>query len=136
MKNYLKHFVLLLSIIGINIHFLVANAFAGGSIELIASAFQSGNAAAVADYFDANIEITILQKESTVSKNQAQAVLDDFFQKNKPIGFKLNHQGSSPDGSVFAIGSLSTSTCNYRIYYYLKSAGSKQLIQELRIEKE
>jgi hypothetical protein len=107
-----------------------------GNLEQIAAAFNSKSASAVASYFENTIEMTLLDKESNYSKSQAEAVLNSFFQNNSPTSFKLNHQGSSPDGSSFGIGILSTAKGNFKVIFYIKSKSNQQLIQELRIEKE
>ena len=107
-----------------------------GIIEQVAAAFNSKDAGQVASYFDVSVEVTLLSKESSYSKSQAQAVLADFFSKNAVKSFTLNHQGNSPDGSTYGIGTLSTASGNYRTYYYLKQKGGQYVIQELRLEKE
>jgi hypothetical protein len=107
-----------------------------GNLEQISAAFNSKSAASISSFFENTIEMTLLDKESNYSKNQAEAVLNSFFQNNPPIGFRLNHQGSSPDGSSFGIGILTTSKGNFKVIFYIKSKSNQQLIQELRIEKE
>jgi hypothetical protein len=111
-----------------------ANNF-GGQIDQIASAFNS-KAPSLSSYLANTVELTLLDKESNYSRNQADAVLNSFFQNNQVNGFKLNHQGSSPDGSSFGIGILSTNKGNYKVIFYLKQSGGQFLIQELRIEKD
>lgn len=106
-------------------------------LDDIALAIRSGNTRELVKYFDANVEITLLDEEGTYSKAQAEQVVKDFFDNNKPQSFVLVHRGSSTDGALYAIGSLkTTSNQEFRTYYYVKKRGDKSLIQELRFEEE
>ena len=112
-------------------------AFAQSDIlDNIASAVRSGNSKEVSRYFDSNVEITILDKESVYSKVQAEMVLRDFFAKNPVQSFELMHRGSSGQGSSYGIGTLKTSNQSYRTYYYVKQKGNALNIQEIRFEKQ
>ena len=105
-------------------------------LDSIASAISSGNAAAVAAYFDANVDITIDDKESMYSKSQAQSVVQGFFAKNPVRSFSINHRGSSAGGKQFGIGTLVTSNGQYRVYYLVMQKNNTSLIQEMRFEKQ
>lgn len=106
------------------------------SFDKIASAFREGNASAIAAYFESNVEITIKNNGNSYSKNQAEMLLKNFFTSNKPSGFSVAHEGTSPEGSKYFIGNLSTSTGTYRTYVYAKSSGGSFIIQEIRIEQQ
>ncbi|MFM2226114.1 MAG: hypothetical protein RJA07_2316 [Bacteroidota bacterium] len=133
MKKIILFTALVLGFITTNKTF-ASNIF-GGQIDQIATAFNS-KSPSLAAYLANTVELTLLDKESNYSRNQADAVLNSFFQNNQVNGFKLNHQGSSPDGSSFGIGVLSTNKGNYKVIFYLKQSGGQFLIQELRIEKD
>jgi len=105
-------------------------------LDNIASGIRTGNAAAVAQYFDNNVDITILDKESVYSKAQGQMVIKDFFQKYPVTSFNLIHRGTSSEGSLYGIGNLTTSSQTFRVYYYVKSKGNAFLLQEIRFEKQ
>ena len=106
----------------------------GGDIpQVIVSAFESGDAASLAEYFNSTIELTINNKEEIYSKTQAEVILKDFFTKNPPTAFRILHQGGK-ESSKYAIGNLQTRTKNYRITFLLKSVNSKVFIHQLRIE--
>ncbi|MBL4654345.1 MAG: DUF4783 domain-containing protein [Bacteroidia bacterium] len=102
----------------------------------IASAIKSGSSIEVAKYFSANVELTILDNEDLYSKAQAQLILKDFFEKYPPKAYKLIHQGSSTEGSKYAIGNYTTTNREFRTYFYIKQSGDKYFIQELRFEDE
>ena len=102
----------------------------------IADAIKKGNAKELAVYFDSNIELTLLDKDGTYSKSQAEIIIKDFFAKNPPSDFSINHNGSSKDLSQFFIGSYKTANKqNFRIYYLVKSVSGKMLVQQLQIQE-
>jgi hypothetical protein len=96
---------------------------------------KSGNAKTIAGYFNENIELVILDKENICSKAQAEQILKDFFNKNKPSGFNLIHQGGE-DSASYAVGNYESGSNSFRVYLLLKKKGQKSLIHQLRIEKE
>ncbi|MFN9496550.1 MAG: DUF4783 domain-containing protein, partial [Bacteroidota bacterium] len=99
MKKYL--FVFSLAVIAMPV--LLA---ASDILDNIGNAIRSGNASAISQYFDATIDLTILEKESIYSRQQAQMVLQDFFNKNPVSSFSIIHRGSSAQGSSYGIGKL------------------------------
>lgn len=106
------------------------------NISIITKAIGDGDAATLGNYFDASVELTILDKQDVLDKSQATEALKNFFSKNKPRSYNMVHQGTSKgNASHYTIGDLQTASGNYRVYLYYKSAGDKVLIQEMRIEK-
>ncbi len=104
-------------------------------LDNVATAIKSGNSKEISRYFDNNVEITILDKESVYSKVQAEMVLRDFFAKNPVQSFELIHRGKA-EGSAYAIGPLKSTNQSFRVYFYIKNKGNTQLIQEMRFEKK
>ncbi len=109
---------------------------AGDILDNIGNAIRSGNAAAIAQYFDSNIDLTILDKESIYSKPQAQMVIQDFFIKNPVSSFNIIHRGSSAQGSSYGIGTLVAGGQVFRVYYFVKQKNEGYLIQEMRFERQ
>ena len=105
-------------------------------LDNVALAIRNGNSKDIARYFDSNVEITILDRESSYSKTQGEMVLRDFFSKNQVQTFDLKHRGTSGEGSTYGIGTLKAAGQSYRVYYFVKIKGSQQLIQEMRFEKQ
>ena len=70
-----------------------------------------------------------LNKNDVFSKPQATEIIADFFRKNKVNSFQLLHKGNK-DAASFVIGTLKTSTGNFRLYVLTR----KNEIQQLRIE--
>jgi len=118
-----------------NVPFIAKAQDANNISDNIAKAFKVGNAKDLASYFHTNIELIVLEKDGTYSKAQAEIIMKDFFTKNPPKEFSINHNGSSKDSSAFYIGSYKTaSNNNYRIYFLIKSISGKFLIQQLQIQ--
>ena len=109
------------------------SAFTFISLDEVIKAIKSGDASEVAKYFDNTVEITLPKKSNSYSKRQALLVLRDFFSQNYVKDFKVIHQ-SEKEGSEYCIGSLTTVNGSFRTTIFMKQAGSKQLIQELRFE--
>ena len=129
MKNFLFVFLLAPSIAFVNTEEL--------NLDAISKAISSGNADALGQYFDSNVEIAVMDKEETYAKAQAIQVVKDFFTKNKPSSFKQVHQGASKgQDSQYCIGNMTATSGTYRVYIYMKMSGTKQVIQELRFDKE
>jgi hypothetical protein len=103
--------------------------------EGIILAFKAGNATELARHFNASIELVILEKEDVYSKTQAEQILRNFFTNHRPSSFKIIFEGGK-ETSRYAIGSLSTSNGNYRVYFLIKNQDGTPLIHQLRIEVE
>jgi hypothetical protein len=102
----------------------------------IATAISAGNVDVLSKYLDTDVEISLFDKEESFEKDQASAVLKDFFAKNKPKSFSQVHQGTSKGKDTqYCIGEINTATGNYRMYIYMKVINDGFLIQEIRIGK-
>ncbi len=107
------------------------------SINKITQAIGSGDAAALGNYFDRTVDLAVVEREDTYSRQEAVQVVERFFQSNPPRSFAKVHQGvSKTKDAQYCIGNLSTSGGTYRVYIYLKTSGGQNLIQELRFDEE
>ena len=103
----------------------------------IAKALSAGNAATLAEYFDDNVELIVLDEEGIYSKAQAEQVLKTFFVDYPPKSFKLVHRGTNNDKLHYCIGNMKIGDTMYRVSFYMKQTDSERLlIQELGIEEE
>jgi hypothetical protein len=134
MKTIMKKNFLNIAVIAVCCFML--NTVRAQGFENISNAIKSGNASALAANFQGNVEITIREGSNSYSKNQAEMVLKNFFATHQPKAFAIVHQGTSPEGSKYFIGTLTTSTGNYRTYVYAKTAGAAMVIQEIRFEEQ
>jgi len=114
-----------------------ASAFAQANVlNSITSAMKAGDVGGVTRFMDNVVDITINNNQSTYSKTQAEMVLRDFFNKNAPKAFNIEHTGNSADQtSFYSIGYLTTAGGRYRIYIFLKQKDGGYILQELKFEK-
>ena len=108
-------------------------------IDIIAdvgNAIKTGNATTVSKYFNSTLDLIVPGNDGTYSKSQAELILKDFFLKNPLKSFTISHQGSSNDGSLYAIGNYITGSGSFRTYFLLKKINAGYLIQKLEFEKE
>ncbi len=104
-----------------------------GSIDEVIAALRAGNAAEVSKYLDDNVELTVPDKSDNYSKAQAQLIIKDFFSINVVKGFELKHKGDSRDGH-YAIGTLQTSSGNFRTNVFTKVKNGREVIREIRFQ--
>lgn len=102
-------------------------------LEAVLSALKAGNAAALIQRSEDNLELILPDQSGVVTKAQAQTQIAKFFAANAVKGFELKHKGNSPGGS-YAIGTLKTQNGDYRVNVFLRGKGGKELLRELRIQ--
>jgi len=100
----------------------------------IINGLKAGDSKIVASHFDANVELIILDRENVCSQAHGEQILKVFFSQNKPSDFPITHQGGEDLDD--AIGKLSTSNGNFRVYFLLKPKDNKPRIVQLRIDKD
>jgi hypothetical protein len=101
----------------------------------IVASIQTGNDASLAEFFNENVELVVETRDDVYSKSQSQQIVAEFFKSNKPKLFSIIHQGGK-DGARYAIGSLTTNTGTFRVYFLLKNKNKNSYIHQLRIEKQ
>lgn len=106
------------------------------ALDKIGTIIKKGDAALLSDYFDESVELTILDEDDTYSKDQAQAIISQFFEEYSVKSFEIIHEGASNGGLKFGIGEMSTSGSAMRVYICLKDEGDSIIIPELRFEEE
>lgn len=102
--------------------------------EIIAS-LKSGNARALSEYFNQNVELVVPENDNVYSKAQAQLIVSNFFSSHSPQNFSVIHQGGK-EGAQYVIGNLGTQKGTFRVYFLLKKSDGKDYIHQLRIEKQ
>ncbi len=103
----------------------------------ITHAIDAGDATELGQYFDSTVEIAIPDEEDIFNKTDAIKRINSFFRNYKPESFFQVHQGASRgNDSHYCIGNLETEKGTFRVYIYTRIAGSKQLIKELRFDRD
>jgi hypothetical protein len=112
-------------------------AFAQPNLTGVSAALSKGDATALSQYFDANLEIVTKTIDGSYSKAQATTLLKEFFATSKASGFSISSSGAARDkGSHYCIGKLVAGGKNYRINIFFKEVNSAFLIKEMRIEED
>ena len=117
--------------------FLPAMAFAQNpTLTAITKALNSGDIETLSSHFADNVEVSFLDKEQNYTKAGAKDAIKTFLSNNKPQSYTQMHQGNSRENSdQYSIGNLTSASGSYRVYIYLKAAGSGMVIQEIRFDK-
>ncbi|MEQ8583967.1 MAG: DUF4783 domain-containing protein [Marinoscillum sp.] len=102
----------------------------------IAVAMKAGSSKELIKFCNTNIEIKVDGKASNYSIAQAEVVLKDFFLKNPPKGFQYIHQGSSPEGLKYTIGTYSLEEGSYRVVMVVKKVKNEFKIDTINFSRE
>jgi hypothetical protein len=105
-------------------------------LENVGAALSAGSSKELIKYCNDNLEIKVNGKTSNYSIAQAEVVLKDFFLKNPPRGFQYIHQGASPEGLKYTIGTYTVEEGNYTIVMVLKKIKDQFRIDTINISRE
>lgn len=97
-------------------------------------AFKRGSSVELGKYLGDNVELVIMNRTSNNDRPVAEATMNSFFTQHKVSNFIVNHQGKKGESS-FVIGTLNTSTGDYRVNCFLKRIQNRYLIHQIRIDK-
>ncbi len=102
----------------------------------ISTAMKAGSSKELIKYCNANMEIKMDGKTSNYSVSQAEVILKDFFLKNPPKGFQYIHQGASPEGLKYTIGTYTVDGGKYRVVMVIKKVKDQFKIDTINFSKE
>lgn len=95
-------------------------------------AIKNGSATPLSRYFANGMELTILGKKGSYSKNQAQVVIGDFFKTNAPSDYYYQHKGSNKEQSLhYSIGEYNSNGKLFRVYMVVREVEGVYLIDTL-----
>lgn len=134
-KNYVTKLLLVLSCLVV---FNTSRAQATRNpLEDMVNAFKTNRVSDMVKYFDNLVPITINNSQSIYSRNQAEIVLRDFFEKNSPKDFEVLDNGSPDNTSKFLIGDFTPPNgVRYNVYVLMRLKDGNFILQEIRINKE
>jgi len=104
------------------------------TFDTLSGYFKSSGSKEIAAYFSPLIEMNVLSDENEYSKAQAELILRDFFQKNKPVSVRVIHRLSSNPNFRFAVLSYQTDSEKFRVSVSMSREVDKFLIKVIRIE--
>ncbi len=96
------------------------------------NALKQGNAAEIVKMFADKVSIKVLDQEDLLSKSQAQALIEDFFNKHKVRSYQTSHTSIVNGDQQFITGSLETSNGKFRISILVRG----NVISQFRIEND
>lgn len=115
---------------------LLFSSFQDEIVRDIGTAIKSGSAKELAKFCNKVIEIKIDGKRANYSRFQAEIVLRKFFSKTPPTNFTYIHQGASPEGLKYTIGSYVSEQGTYRVVMVIKKNGDRYFIDTLNFNQE
>lgn len=98
----------------------------------VANALKQGSASELVKHFSEKVSIKVLNQEDLLSKSQAQALIEDFFNKHKVKSYQTSHTSIVNGDQQFITGALDTNTGKYRISVLVRGS----VISQFRIEND
>ncbi|MDK2909308.1 MAG: hypothetical protein PWR20_875 [Bacteroidales bacterium] len=95
---------------------------------------KEGNAKELAKVFNPALTFSVPGHDGIYSPSQAEGFLKLFFEDNKPVSFRVSHQGKSADGARFLIGILTCNTGAFKVYSLTKMMEGRERIIQFQIE--
>ncbi|MDF9830072.1 DUF4783 domain-containing protein [Parabacteroides sp. PF5-6] len=102
-------------------------------ITTITNAFKGGNASALTASMDVEVDMAIPGSAKKTNNSEATALLNTFFNSNKPSGFTVLHHADKKENGFF-VAKLPTASGEFRVNITYRSEGDKAIIQSIRIE--
>lgn len=137
MKNF-KHIIVAFSLVMVAMIASVGQATAqGDAMGSVNSAMKMGSAKELSKNFGSMVGISFDGGEATsYSNTQAEFVMKNFFAKNAPVDFSVDHNGTSDKGQLYAIGTYSSKGDSYTVVIRMKAAGGRYLIHAMDFIKD
>jgi len=106
-------------------------------LEDMVNAIRNDRVTDMVKYFDNFVPLTINNNQAIYSRNQAEVILKDFFDKNIPRDFQVMDNGSPDNTSKFIIGNYTaTNGGKYNVYILMKLKDGNYMLQDFRLNIE
>lgn len=111
--------------------FLVRSLFFGGDVtEEIINSIRQSKTTDLVKHFDEKVSIKIITQEDVLSKQQAEANINYFFEKHSVKAFTNSHTSTVNNITQYITGSLETANGKFKVSILLR----RNLIAQFRIE--
>ena len=125
---------ILLTLLFLGTAFAAARAQGGNVFIPISKYIEMGDSESLSAWFDDNLEIGILQKESSSSRNQAKQIVRRFFEGYTPRSFKITHTAGRP-GLKYALGTLNAGVEVFNVTIFVKCKDEDIRMQQFKVER-
>jgi hypothetical protein len=105
-------------------------------INNVRDALKSGSSREISKYLNNTVEISINGEKASYSRNQAEFVLKDFFNKYPSRGFRYVHQGSSKEGLKYTVGTYTHDRGSFRVFMLIKQVDGKYVVDKIDFNEE
>ncbi len=105
-------------------------------INNVRDALKTGSSRELGNHFNNTVEISINGEKASYSRNQAEFILKDFFNKYPPQGFRYVHQGSSKEGLKYTVGTYTHDRGEFRVFMLIKQFGSSYMVDKIDFNQE
>jgi hypothetical protein len=105
-------------------------------INNVRDALKTGSSRELSKYLNNTVEISINGEKSSYSRNQAEFVLKDFFNKYPSQGFRYVHQGSSKEGLKYTVGTYTYDRGEFRVFMLIKQIEGTYLLDKIDFNEE
>jgi hypothetical protein len=102
----------------------------------VRGAIRNGSAQELTPYLGAKVEVGYDGDKKSYTASEAESALKNFFAKNPPAAFDFIHQGSSNEGTKYAIGKYTSKTGAYRVFIKMKSGSGSPVIDTIDFTQE
>ncbi len=126
-------YILLVSLAMLSVLSVSAQNETVGQVRLT---LEIGSASELSKFLNDKVELKIDGKEGHYSHSQAEGVLKNYFKENPPKSFQINHEGTSENGLIYAIGEYRTIDSSFRVLIRLKKVNDQFKIHEISFAKE
>lgn len=114
----------------------VAGYAQGEAFGAVRGAIRNGSAQELSAYLGPSVEIGYDGDKKSYKASEASEVLKAFFAKNPPSTFEFIHQGSSNEGTKYAIGKYTSKTGSYRVFVKMKPGSGAPIIDTIDFTQE
>ena len=115
---------------------LLLSAFATvNNLDGVIEALKKGSATELARYVDDSVEIGLPDKTGTYNKEQATALLRNFFANHSVRLFDVKHKGDN-EGKQFCVGVLHTQSGSFRTQVFMHTKGDRQVIKLISFQAQ
>jgi hypothetical protein len=102
----------------------------------VRGAIRNGSAQELASYLSSKVELSYDGDKKSYSAAEAESALKNFFTKNPPTAFDFIHQGSSNEGTKYAIGKYTGKNGTYRVFVKMKPGSGSPTIDTIDFTQE